>query len=112
MRTDTFAGERTCGIPKPAFRSELFFSKLFYYYLMVSNLVLRLAWTYKLSPHLRRNHDTVLAFTLLEVRASILPAYRLCSLLLPSVSGITSLVVRCMSSVGNYLLHHAPSQST
>lgn len=51
------------------FRSELFFGKAFYYYLMVSNLVLRLAWTYKLSPHLRRNHDTVLAFTLLEVRA-------------------------------------------
>ncbi len=40
---------------------------MFYYYLMASNLLLRLAWTYKLSPHLRRNHDTVLAFTLLEV---------------------------------------------
>ena len=64
----TFAGERTCGIPKPLFRSELCFNKPFYYYLMVSNLVLRLAWTYKLSPHLRRNHDTVLAFTLLEVQ--------------------------------------------
>ena len=69
MRTGIFAGERMCGIPKPVFRSELFFNKLFYYYLMVSNLVLRLAWTYKLSPHLRRNHDTVLAFTLLEVQS-------------------------------------------
>ena len=61
------AAERTCGVPKPVFRSELFFDRAFYYYLMASNLVLRLAWTYKLSPHLRRNHDTVLAFTLLEV---------------------------------------------
>lgn len=54
-------------MPQPVFRSELFFDRVFYYYLMVSNLILRLAWTYKLSPHLRRNHDTVLAFTLLEV---------------------------------------------
>ena len=61
------AGDRRCGVPQPVLRSELFFDKAFYYYLMVSNLVLRLAWTYKLSPHLRRNHDTVLAFTLLEV---------------------------------------------
>lgn len=46
---------------------------------MVSNLVLRLAWTYKLSPHLRRNHDTVLAFTLLEVLAAhVVPALRAC----------------------------------
>ena len=40
-----------------------------YYYLMVSNLLLRLSWTYKLSPHLRHNFDTVLLFTLLEVRS-------------------------------------------
>lgn len=57
----------------PVFKSELFFSKGFYYYLMVSNLLLRLAWTYKLSPHLRRNHDTVLAFTLLEVCGALSP---------------------------------------
>ena len=56
---------------KPVLRSELFFQRAFYYYLMASNLLLRLAWTYKLSPHLRRNHDTVLAFTLLEVCAAI-----------------------------------------
>lgn len=61
------AGERQCGLPRPVLRSELFFQRAFYYYLMASNLLLRLAWTYKLSPHLRRNHDTVLAFTLLEV---------------------------------------------
>lgn len=64
------AGERRCGVAKPVLRSELFFQRAFYYYLMASNLLLRLAWTYKLSPHLRRNHDTVLAFTLLEVCAA------------------------------------------
>ncbi len=42
-----------------------------YYYLMVSNLLLRLSWTYKLSPHLRHNFDTVLLFTLLEVRPAV-----------------------------------------
>ena len=35
-------------------------------YLCISNLVLRLLWTYKLSPHLRHNHATVMFFTLLE----------------------------------------------
>ena len=35
-------------------------------YLCVSNLALRLLWTYKLSPHLRHNHATVMGFTLLE----------------------------------------------
>ena len=39
---------------------------MFYIYLMVSNLLLRVSWTYKLSPHLRDNHLTVLCFTLLE----------------------------------------------
>jgi hypothetical protein len=60
-------GGRMWPFSKPLFKSELLFGRGFYYYLMASNLVLRLAWTYKLSPHLRRNHDTVLAFTLLEV---------------------------------------------
>ena len=49
------------------FRGELLFKRPVYYYLMASNLLLRLSWTYKLSPHLRHNFDTVLAFTLLEV---------------------------------------------
>ena len=62
------AGERCCGLSAPAFKSELLFGKPVYYYLMVSNLLLRLSWTYKLSPHLRHNFDTVLLFTLLEVR--------------------------------------------
>ncbi|KAK9811761.1 hypothetical protein WJX72_009628 [[Myrmecia] bisecta] len=60
-------GEKVCaGISKPVLRSEQQYPRLFYYYLMVSNLLLRLSWTYKLSPHLRRNHFTVLVFTLLE----------------------------------------------
>ena len=65
------AGERRCcgALPEPVFRPELLFRRAWYLWLMGSNLALRLAWTYKLSPHLRRNHDTVLAFTLLEARA-------------------------------------------
>lgn len=37
-----------------------------YYYLMTSNLLLRLSWAYKLSPHLRRNHIVVFFIVLLE----------------------------------------------
>ena len=55
------------GVKKPILKDKLQYSRLFYVYLMVSNLVLRLAWTYKLSPHLRQNLLTVLIFTLLEV---------------------------------------------
>ena len=49
-------------------KSELLFGRPVYYYLMASNLLLRLSWTYKLSPHLRHNFDTVLVFTLMEAR--------------------------------------------
>ena len=55
------------GMRKPVLKEKLLYHKAFYFYLMLSNLVLRLSWTYKLSPHLRRNHFTVLMFTLLEV---------------------------------------------
>lgn len=75
------------------FRSELFFDRAFYYYLMASNLVLRLAWTYKLSPHLRRNHDTVLAFTLLEVEAPLLPV--VLSLCLLGATEMLSALCKC-----------------
>lgn len=57
-------------LPEPVFRSELLFRRAWYLWLMGSNLALRLAWTYKLSPHLRHNFDTVLMFTLLEARAA------------------------------------------
>ncbi len=62
------AGERCCGLRKPVLKSELLFGRPVYYYLMASNLLLRLSWTYKLSPHLRHNFDTVLVFTLMEAR--------------------------------------------
>ena len=63
------AGERCCGLRAPALKAELLFPRPVYLYLMASNLLLRLSWTYKLSPHLRHNFDTVLMFTLLEARA-------------------------------------------
>lgn len=55
------------GLKKPVLKDKLQYSRAFYVYLMMSNLALRLAWTYKLSPHLRQNLLTVLMFTLLEV---------------------------------------------
>jgi hypothetical protein len=44
---------------QPVLQPALQYNKLFYLYLMVSNALLRLLWTYKLSPHLRRNHTAV-----------------------------------------------------
>lgn len=44
---------------QPVLQPVLQYNKLFYMYLMVSNALLRLLWTYKLSPHLRRNHTAV-----------------------------------------------------
>ena len=54
-------------VKKPVLRDKLQYWRGFYIYLMITNLALRLAWTYKLSPHLRQNLLTVLIFTLLEV---------------------------------------------
>lgn len=54
-------------VRKPVLRDKLQYWRGFYMYLMITNLALRLAWTYKLSPHLRQNLLTVLIFTLLEV---------------------------------------------
>lgn len=54
-------------IRKPVLRDKLQYWRGFYVYLMITNLALRLAWTYKLSPHLRQNLLTVLIFTLMEV---------------------------------------------
>ncbi|KAH7577838.1 hypothetical protein JRO89_XS01G0306000 [Xanthoceras sorbifolium] len=39
----------------------------FYFWVIGSNLILRCAWTYKLSAHLRHNYITVFTFTLLEM---------------------------------------------
>ena len=59
------------GMRKPILKSLLLYPTYFYWYLLASNLLLRLSWTYKLSPHLRVNFNTVMMFTLLEV--SLLP---------------------------------------
>ena len=53
-------------LAKPVLQQDLLYNKMFYYYLMVSNVVLRLAWTYKLSPHLRRNHGAVFIIVMAE----------------------------------------------
>ncbi|KAK9813520.1 hypothetical protein WJX73_004163 [Symbiochloris irregularis] len=61
-------GEPLMGcVRKPPLPNKISYWPGFYYYLMASNLILRLSWTYKLSPHLRHNHATVMGFTLLEV---------------------------------------------
>lgn len=63
-------GSRVCGnlFPRPILKGELLFTRGFYYYLMVSNLVLRLAWLHKLVPSLRHSHAAIMLFALLEVR--------------------------------------------
>jgi hypothetical protein len=54
-------------LPQPQLQSLLLFPKGFYLYLMLSNFILRQAWTYKLSPHLRNNHLIVFCIVILEV---------------------------------------------
>lgn len=60
-------GSHCLGARKPVLKSLLLYPNYFYWYLLASNLLLRLSWTYKLSPHLRVNYNTVMLFTLLEV---------------------------------------------
>jgi len=45
----------------------LYPTRSFYSFALVSNLFARVAWIYKLSAHLRHNHGTVLAISLLEL---------------------------------------------
>ena len=59
------AKQRTC-VATPVFQSQLLYPKPFYLYLMGSNFLLRLAWTHKLSPHLRKNQLMALTFVVLE----------------------------------------------
>ena len=54
------------GLPRPVLRSQLLYRRAFYLYLMASNLLLRLSWTYKLSPHLREHHLVVFFIVLAE----------------------------------------------
>ena len=51
---------------KPVLQPALLYHKAFYLYLMISNALLRLSWTYKLSPHLRRNHSAVFFIVMAE----------------------------------------------
>lgn len=54
-------------LPTPVLPTPTQYRRFTYLYLMVSNAIMRLAWTYKLSPHLRRNHAAVFMLVLLEV---------------------------------------------
>lgn len=54
-------------MPRPQLKEHHFFGHGLYYWLMASNLALRLAWLHKLVPALRRSHSAVLGFALLEV---------------------------------------------
>lgn len=53
-------------LSRPILPPSLLYPRPFYIYLVVSNAVLRLSWTYKLSPHLRRNHAAVFGIVLAE----------------------------------------------
>ena len=52
---------------RPALPQPTQISERTYLYLMISNLLLRLSWGYKLSPHLRRDHMVVFCIVILEV---------------------------------------------
>ena len=52
---------------RPVFPRPTQISDRAYLYLMASNLLLRLSWTYKLSPHLRHDHAVVFCIVILEV---------------------------------------------
>jgi len=63
-RTPT--GDRLCpGIRRPQLNKLLLFPVGFYFYLIVSNLLLRFTWTYKLTGLYRANW-AIMLFTLLE----------------------------------------------
>lgn len=52
--------------PRPVLQRELLYRPWVYYWLLASNFVLRLSWIHKLSPHLRRDHRSVVAIVVLE----------------------------------------------
>ncbi|KAI7841272.1 hypothetical protein COHA_005045 [Chlorella ohadii] len=58
--------QRGAPLPSPVLRSAVLFRRPFYLYLMASNLVLRLGWLYRLSPHLRHHHAVVTLMVLVE----------------------------------------------
>ncbi|GJP49633.1 hypothetical protein CLOM_g8819 [Closterium sp. NIES-68] len=57
-----------CNSRNPLLRNNLYFPQRWvYYWVMCSNLVLRISWTYKLSSHLRNNLATTFVVTALEM---------------------------------------------
>lgn len=60
------AAQRTC-LPRPVLQPQLLYPRAFYLYLMASNFFLRLAWTHKLSPHLRKHQLAAFLFVVGEV---------------------------------------------
>jgi len=57
---------RQKGWMRPVLPHPTQISRMAYYYLMMSNVLLRLSWTYKLSPHLRRDHMVVFCIVIME----------------------------------------------
>ena len=57
--------QRTC-LPAPVLQPQLLYPRPFYLYLMASNFFLRLAWTHKLSPHLRKHQLAAFFFVVAE----------------------------------------------
>ncbi|TXG62779.1 hypothetical protein EZV62_009773 [Acer yangbiense] len=65
---DMSAFSRIFKFNRPNFCSNLLYGRQgFYFWVIGSNLILRCAWTYKLSAHLRHNYITVFTFTALEM---------------------------------------------
>lgn len=61
--------------PHTLSRTQMLERPWFYYYLLVSNFVLRLSWTHKLSPHLRNDKMAVVLIVMLEaLRRATVPA--------------------------------------
>ncbi|KAJ3678659.1 hypothetical protein LUZ60_002462 [Juncus effusus] len=59
---------RIFNFKNPSFWSDILHGKSWvYYWVIISNLILRCTWTYKLSSHLRHNYMTVFIITALEI---------------------------------------------
>lgn len=61
------AGAQSSPLPQPVLSSPSLYPRAFYLYLMASNLLLRLGWTYKLSDSLRTSALVPLLFAVVEV---------------------------------------------
>lgn len=61
------AGAQSSPLPQPVLSAPSLYPRAFYLYLMASNLLLRLGWTYKLSDTLRTSALVPLLFAVVEV---------------------------------------------